>query len=291
MEAVPNYSEGRDLRVVDEIASAVEAEPGVYLLDRNSDADHHRSVLTLAGDPESVRAAAVRAVGVAASRIDLTKQRGVHPRIGACDVLPFVPVSGITLPECVELAHRAGAEIWDRYRVPVFFYEAAALTPSRRLLEDIRRGGFEGNRLRPDVGDCLHPTAGATVVGARKFLIAYNINLDTPDVSIARSIAKKIRASSGGLPNVKALGLYLASRRQAQVSMNLTDFEITPIHVVFEAVRQEAERLGAGIYGSELIGLIPRQALEISRGFDLQWENLTGQSILENRLEAAIRSK
>ena len=291
IEAVPNYSEGRDIHVVEEIASAADAIPGVYLLDRTSDADHNRSVLTFAGDPESVWEAAVRTVGIAASHIDLTKQRGVHPRLGACDVLPFVPVSGITLPECVDLAHRAGAEIWDRYRVPVFFYEAAALTPSRRMLEDIRRGEFERSGLRPDIGDWLHPTAGATVVGARKFLIAYNINLDTPDVTIAQTIARKIRASSGGFPNVKALGLYLDSRNQAQVSMNLTDFEVTPIHVVFQAVRREAETLGARIYGSELIGLIPQRALEMSRGFDLQWENLTEQSILENRLVAAIKSK
>lgn len=291
IEAVPNFSEGRDIRIVDEIASAAATVPGVSLLDRTSDADHNRSVLTFAGDPEGILEAAVRTVGAAASRIDLTRQRGVHPRLGACDVLPFVPVAGITLQECAGLAHRAGAEIWNRYRVPVFFYEAAALTPSRRLLEDIRRGEFEGSGLRPDIGDWLHPTAGATVVGARKFLIAYNINLDTPDVTIAKAIARKIRASSGGFPHVKALGLYLASRNQAQVSMNLTDFEITPIHIVFEAVRREAETLGARIYGSELIGLIPQRALEMSRGVDLQWENLTEQSILENRLAAAIRSK
>jgi glutamate formiminotransferase len=210
--------------------------------------------------------------------------------LGACDVLPFVPVDGITLDECAALAHLAGKEIWQRFHVPVFFYEAAALSESRRRLENIRRGEFEGVRLQPDVGTGLHPTAGATVVGARRFLIAYNINLATPDVTIAKAIARKIRESSGGLPHVKALGLYLASRNQAQVSMNLTDYEITPLHVAFRAVEQEALAHDVEIAGSELIGLIPRRALRMAAGVDLRWENLSELSIFENRLEAAIKS-
>jgi glutamate formiminotransferase len=235
---------------------------------------------------------ALAGVAKAVELIDLTVQRGVHPRIGAADVVPFVPVSGITMDDCVRLAWRAGEEIWRRFRVPVYFYEAAARQSDRARLETIRRGQFEGLRdavrvdpaRRPDVGGAeLHPTAGATVVGARKFLIAYNINLSTPDVGIAKRIARTIRASSGGLPSVKAMGVLLASRNLAQVSMNLTDFETTPVHVVFEAVKREAARHGVSISSSELIGLIPRQALDMAAGVDLQWENLRPDSVLEQR--------
>jgi len=296
VECVPNFSEGRDAGVVDRIAQAIAAVDGVWLLARESDADHNRSVITFAGSPEAVLEGALAGASQAAGLIDLTRQRGVHPRIGAVDVVPFVPVEGITMEECVRLAWRAGEEIWRRLGVPVYFYEAAARRADRTRLENIRRGQFEGLRdavrvdpeRRPDVGGPeLHPSAGATVVGARKFLIAYNINLATADVEIARRIARAIRASSGGLECVKAMGVMLASRNLAQVSMNLTDFETTPVHVVFEAVKREAAHHGAGIAGSELIGLIPRKALEMAAGIDLRWENLRPDSVLEQRIEDA----
>jgi glutamate formiminotransferase len=271
----------------------------VYVLGRESDADHNRSVITLAGEPDAVAEAAVRGVGKAAELIDLTRQTGAHPRIGATDVVPFIPVRGVTIDDCVALAKRAAREIWARYRIPVYFYEAAAQRPERANLENIRKGQFEGLREEaprnpdraPDIGGPgLHPTAGATVVGARKFLIAYNINLNTPDVQIAKQIAKTIRFSSGGLPFVKAMGVDLRARNLAQVSMNLTDFEQTPIHVVFEAVKREAERHGVGIVESEIVGLIPRHAIEMTAESYLQIENFSSGQVFENRLEESLGS-
>jgi glutamate formiminotransferase len=253
IECVPNFSEGRDPVKVDAIVAAMREIPGVFLLDRQSDADHNRSVITLVGEPESVAEAALRGVGKAAELIDLTRHRGEHPRLGTTDVVPFIPLEGTTIEDCVVIARNVGREIWRRYRIPVYFYEAAAQRPERANLENIRSGQFEGlleEVLRdpdrsPDVGDPrLHPTAGATAVGARKFLIAYNIHLNTPDVSIAKRIAKTIRFSSGGLRYVKAIGVDLKSRRLAEVSTNLTDFEQTPLHRVFELVKREAERYG-----------------------------------------------
>ena len=237
---------------------------------------------------------------MAVQSIDLNRHTGVHPRIGALDVMPFVPLEGVTLDECVTLARKAAAELWKRLQVPSYFYEAAATRPDRTNLENIRRGQFEG--LREDVktnpdrapdtgGPALHPTAGATVIGARKFLIAYNINLDTPDVDVARQIARKIRASSGGFPCVKAMGLPLASRNVAQVSMNLTDFETTPIHKVFEAVRADASERGVNILGSELIGLVPKRALEMTADFYLRFENFQPSMVLENRVAAALAER
>ncbi len=297
VECVPNFSEGRQIAKVDAIVNAMRAVPGVYVLDRESDADHNRSVVTLAGEPEAIREAAVRGVGKAAELIDLTRQTGAHPRMGATDVVPFIPIEGVTIEDCVALANAAGREIWERYHIPVYFYEAAARSPERVNLENIRRGQFEGLReevLRnpqraPDIGEPrLHPTAGATVVGARKFLIAYNINLNTPDLDIAKRIAKTIRFSSGGMPCVKAMGVDLRARNLAQVSMNLTDFEQTPIHRVFETVKREAERLGVGIVGSEIVGLIPRRAIEMTAEFYLQVENFSPAQVLENRLEESL---
>src|SRR6202795_146681 len=218
VESVPNFSEGRDMAKMDAIVAAMREVPGVYLLDRESDADHNRSVVTIAGEPDAVAEAALRGVGKAAELIDLSKHSGAHPRMGATDVVPFIPVAGVSIEDCVALAKKVGREIWQRYRIPVYFYEAAAQRPERSNLENIRKGQFEGLReevLRnpdrsPDVGDPrLHPTAGATVVGARKFLIAYNIYLNTPDAAIAKQIAKTIRFSSGGFPFVKAMGLYV----------------------------------------------------------------------------------
>jgi glutamate formiminotransferase len=301
IECVPNFSEGRDLSVIDALVDAMSRTPGARVLHRHSDRDHNRSVITLAGDPEAVAEAALLGVGTAAALVDLNRHSGVHPRIGATDVLPFVPVADITLDECAAIAHRAGREIWERYGIPVYFYEAAATRPDRVRLENIRRGQFEGLREEvqrnperfPDVGGpSLHPTAGAIAVGARKFLIAYNINLTsaagTTDVSIAMDIARTIRSSNGGLPAVKAIGVPLKERGLAQVSINLTDFEITPLDRVFEAVRLEAQRRGCDIAGSEIVGLVPAKALEMIAGFDLRLENFSPAQILENRLAAAL---
>jgi glutamate formiminotransferase len=243
IECVPNFSEGRDHKKIEALVAAMSGIKGARVLDVHSDPDHNRSVVTLAGEPEPVTEAALRGMGKAAELIDLRHHRGGHPRIGATDVLPFVPVEGVTMENCVKLARHAGAEIWARYDVPVYFYEEAALRPERKRLESVRSGEFEYLRdevLRnadraPDIGGPrLHPSAGAVAVGARKFLIAYNINLDTPDVSAAKKIARTIRASNGGLPHVKAIGVELKDRKIAQVSLNLTDFEQTSIRRVFE---------------------------------------------------------
>lgn len=293
IECVPNFSEGRDREKVNTLVEAVCSVPGVSFLGLEMDADHHRSVLTFAGPPEPVAEAALRAVGKAVELIDLRQHAGVHPRIGAADVVPFVPIEGVTLEECARIAHQTGLEIWRRFRVPVYFYEAAARRPDRVSLENVRRGQFEGLREEvltdseraPDVGDPrLHPTAGATAVGARKYLIAFNINLNTPNVEVARKIAQAIRFSSGGFRYVKAIGVSLASRHLAQVSVNLTDFEQTPLHRVFEAVRVEAARHGADIAGTEIVGLIPRRALEMAADFYLRCENFSPDSVLESRL-------
>ena len=293
VECVPNFSEGRDAAKMDAIVDAVRSVPDVVLLDRESDADHNRSVLTFVGPPAAVADAAFRAVEKAVELIDLTKHQGAHPRIGAADVVPFIPIEGVTLEDCVKLAERVGNEIATRLNLPVYFYEAAAKRPDRVNLENIRRGQFEALLTEmgtvpdraPDCGEPrCHPTAGAVVVGARKFLIAYNINLNTPDLNIAKSIAKTIRFSSGGFRYVKSMGVMLASRNLAQVSINLTDFEQTPMHLVFETVRKEAERYGVSVIGSEIVGLIPKKALEISAEYFLRFENFKPDLVLENRI-------
>jgi len=297
VECVPNFSEGRDAAKVDALVGAMREVPGVYVLDREMDADHNRCVITLAGEVDAVAEAALRGVGKALELIDLTQHSGAHPRIGATDVVPFIPIEGVTLEDCVHLAKRVGKEIWERYRIPVYFYEAAAQRPDRANLENIRKGQFEGLRdevlknpdRTPDVGEPrLHPTAGATVVGARKFLIAYNINLNTPDVGIASKIAKAIRFSSGGLRYAKAMGVDLRARGLAQVSINMTDFEQTPLHRVFEMVKREAERYGVMPVGSEIVGLIPKKAIEMTADFYLQLENFSPAQVLENRVAAAL---
>ncbi len=296
VECVPNFSEGRDKAVVDAIVDAMKVE-GVYVLDREMDADHNRCVVTLAGEPEAVADAALLGVGKAAELIDLTKHAGAHPRVGATDVVPFIPIEGVTLDDCVALAKRVGNEIWKRHRIPVFFYEAAATRPERVNLENVRRGQFEGLRddlkrnhdRQPDIGEPkVHPTAGVTVVGARKFLIAYNVNLNTSDIGIANKIAKAIRFSSGGLRHVKSMGVALKARNLAQVSINLTDFEATPMHRVYEMVKREAERYGAIPVGSEIVGLVPKKALEMAADYFLQLEDFSPEQVLENRLQAAL---
>jgi glutamate formiminotransferase/formiminotetrahydrofolate cyclodeaminase len=297
VESVPNFSEGRDMAKIDAVIAAMREVPGVYLLDRESDADHNRSVVTIAGEPDAVAEAALRGVGKAAELIDLTKHSGAHPRMGATDVVPFIPVEGVSIEDCVALAKKVGREIWERYRIPVYFYEAAAQRPERSNLENIRKGQFEGllaevpkNPDRaPDIGEQrLHPTAGATVVGARKFLVAYNINLNTPDLEIAKKISKNIRFSNGGLRYVKAMGVDLRARHLAQVSINMTDFEQTPLHRVFEMVKREAERYGVSIVGSEIVGLIPKRAIELTADFYLQLENFSPAQVFENRIENSL---
>jgi glutamate formiminotransferase / formiminotetrahydrofolate cyclodeaminase len=297
VECVPNFSEGRDKAKVDAIVEAMQV-PGVYLLDREMDADHNRCVITLVGDREAIQEAAIRGVGKASELIDLTQHQGAHPRMGAADVVPFIPIDGVTLEDCVAMAKHVGAEIWKRYEIPVYLYEAAATSPERQNLENIRRGQFEGIRAeiatnparRPDFGDPrVHPSAGATVVGARKFLIAYNVFLNTVDVDIAKKIAKAVRFSSGGMRFVKGAGFLV--RGQAQVSMNLTDFEQTPIHRVFELVKREAARYGVMPVSSEIVGLIPKAALEQAAEWFLQVESFDSSLILENRLAAVTGGK
>jgi glutamate formiminotransferase/formiminotetrahydrofolate cyclodeaminase len=300
IECVPNFSEGRDGGKVETIIRAMLAGPDVYLLDREMDADHNRSVITLVGGRESIGEAALRGIGKAAELIDLTKHQGAHPRLGATDVVPFVPVSGVTIDDCVRIAEWVAEQAWRRFKIPTYLYEAAARKPERRNLENIRRGQFEGLREEvrtnperlPDFGEAaLHPTAGATVVGARKFLIAYNINLDTSDVGLAKAIAKKIRASSGGFPCAKAMGVELKARNLAQVSMNLTDFEVTPIGVVFDAVTREAAAQGASVVGSEIVGLVPRRALEDVAVHYLKLENYRPELMVENRLAKVLEEQ
>ncbi|MGA7475041.1 MAG: glutamate formimidoyltransferase [Candidatus Sulfotelmatobacter sp.] len=297
VECVPNFSEGRDKGKVDAIVAAMKLE-GVYLLDREMDADHNRCVITLVGEREAIQEAAIRGVGKAAELIDLNVQKGAHPRMGAADVVPFIPIDGVTIGDCVAMARHVGEEIWKRFQIPVYLYEAAATTPERQNLESIRRGQFEGIRAeiatnvarRPDFGEArVHPTAGATVVGARKFLIAYNVFLNTPDVEIAKKIAKTVRFSNGGMRFVKGAGFLV--RGLAQVSMNLTDFEQTPVHRVFEMVKREAARYGVAPVSSEIVGLIPKKALEQAAEWFLQVENFDSSLILENRLAAVMSGK
>jgi glutamate formiminotransferase len=295
IECVPNFSEGRDRRVVDAIVNAIAGTPGVLVLAHESDTDHNRSVVTFAAERTPVIEAAVRGVAEAVRHIDLRRHDGVHPRIGAADVIPFVPLHGSRLEDAIDVAHATGREIWRRLNVPVYFYEAAALRPEYRRLEMVRRGGFHTLRQEtasrpPDVGGPeLHPSAGACVVGARRFLIAFNIDLESDDLEAARAIARAVRASSGGLPTVKAIGVPLPSRGIVQVSMNLTDYETVGVYRAFEAVRTAAARRGIGIGSSELIGLIPRAALEGGDPASLRFQDFGPHRVLENRLEEAAR--
>jgi len=288
VECVANFSEGRDAATVRAIEDAIASSAGVLVLRSERDADHNRSVITFAGPPDAVSQGALRGIAVAVERIDLRRHQGVHPRMGAADVVPFVPLEGATLEDCVAIARRTGEEVWKRLGVPVYFYEAAAMSPDRKMLENCRRGGFENPKIAPDLGGpALHPSAGACLIGARKILIAFNINLQTDDVGVAREIARKVRTSSGGMPFVKALGLPLAARGLAQVSMNLTDFEQTPLHEVFDAVQREAAAHGVEIAGSEIIGLVPKKALEDAAAHYLKCENFESGLVLENRLARA----
>jgi glutamate formiminotransferase len=292
IESVPNVSEGRRRDVIESMARAIRAVNGVRLLDCSSDPSHNRSVFTLVGDRSSVEAAILALFDRAVADLDLRTHRGEHPRIGVVDVVPFVPLEAATMADCVALARKVGAAVADRFRVPVYLYEEAAADPARRLLEDIRRGGFEGLAARmaspgwaPDFGPSApHPSAGASAVGARMPLVAYNVNLDTDRLDVAKAIAAAIRESGGGLRFVKALGLRLDARGIVQVSMNLTNYEATPIHRVFDAVKREASRHGVHVLESEIVGLVPSAALSAAAAHDLQLVGFTPDKVLENRL-------
>jgi glutamate formiminotransferase len=285
IECVTNFSEGRDPAVVEAIQSAIASVEGVRVLRSEMDPDHNRAVITFAGPRERIGDAAFAGIRTAVERIDLRRHSGVHPRIGAADVVPFVPLAGATLADCAQIARSTGERVWNELRVPVYFYEATAATPERAPLENVRRGGFEHPALAPDLGGpALHPSAGGCVIGARKLLIAFNVNLKTGDLAIARAIARKIRASSGGFAALKAIGVPLPSRGIVQVAMNLTDFERTPLDAVLAAVRREADARKVEIEGVQYIGLVPRKAIEDAAERDPEWRSFDPALILENRL-------
>lgn len=297
VECIPNFSEGRRMEVVEQIVAALTSVEGVVLLDRHSDPDHNRTVVTFVGPPEAVEEAAFRGIAKAAELIDLNQHQGEHPRIGATDVVPFVPIEGVTMAECIEMARRLGKRVGKQLGIPVYLYEKAATRPDRENLENIRRGEYEAlkeeigkNPARdPDFGPAEVGPAGATVIGARDPLIAFNVYLTTDDVSIANKIARAVRHSSGGLRYVKALGMLVAGR--AQVSMNLTNYRKTPIARVVELIRREAQRYGVAIHHSELVGLAPQEALVEAARWYLQLDAFEPEQILERRLYSALQEK
>lgn len=292
MECVPNFSEGRDLQKIDKIVSPFRARAGVKLLDYSNDEDHNRLVVTVAGEPEPLRDAVLEAIGVAVRLIDLNRHTGQHPRMGAADVVPFIPIRGVTMDDAIALSREVGQAVGDRYGVPVFLYEKSATAPHRENLASIRKGEFEGmaEKIRqpgwkPDYGPAeRHPTAGAVAVGARMPLVAYNINLSTPNLEIACGIAKKIRFIGGGLRYCKAMGVELKDRGITQVSINMTDYTRTALYRAFELVRIEARRYGVSIAGSEIIGLVPMEALIDTASYYLGLENFSMRQVLETRL-------
>ncbi|MBR5279413.1 MAG: glutamate formimidoyltransferase [Clostridia bacterium] len=290
IETVPNFSEGRNQETLDAIAASFRGA-GARLLDYSGDVDHNRSVFTAAGTAEQIENALLAAIGTARDRIDLRTHKGEHPRVGAADVVPLIPIEGVTVEECVALARKIGARIWSELGIPVYLYESAATRPHCKNLADVRKGGFEGLESKmqdpkwaPDFGDCKpHPSAGAVVLGVRKFLIAYNFLLDTDDIAVARKISGIIRERDGGLPCVKALGMMLEGKG-AQVSVNLTDYEVTGLYEVYTAVEREAARLGARVVSSELIGLVPERAMADAAAKFLKMENYCFGKVLEERL-------
>lgn len=292
IECVPNFSEGRRPLVIKSIVEAIHSTAGVKLLDFSHDANHNRMVVTFVGGPEAVEKAALAGARTAVELIDLNRHTGEHPRIGAVDVIPLVPLSGITLEACAARARQLGEKIYEALKLPVYFYEAAARTPSRKNLADVRKGNFEGLKTEiqnpdryPDVGEPkLHPTAGAVAVGARPFLVAFNVNLDSNDLAIAKAIANKVREARGGLKNVKALGLKLEDRGMVQVSMNLTNCDETPIHQVIDAVRGEAAHHGVQIAGTEIVGLVPLKYLAETAAHSLSLDGFKIEQILETHL-------
>jgi glutamate formiminotransferase/formiminotetrahydrofolate cyclodeaminase len=300
VECVPNFSEGRRPEVVDQIVAAIESVSSTVVIDREMDPSHNRCVITYVGEPEAVVDAAVQAAKRAAALIDLTQHQGEHPRIGATDVIPFIPIQGVTMQDCVELARRTGRRIAEELRIPVYLYEHAATRPDRANLANIRKGEFEGLReaiatdpaRAPDFGEPkIHPTAGATVVGARAALIAYNVNLNTSRIEVAKKIAAAIRGRDGGFTYVKALGFELKDRGIVQVSMNLVNYEKTPIFRAFEFVKHEAEQYGVSVLGSEIVGLVPQAALDACASRHVQLEGFSRDQVLENRLQAALSQR
>jgi len=292
MECVPNFSEGRDLKKIENIIDAFRGKEGVKLLDYTSDKDHNRSVVTVIGAPEALRDAVIDSIGLAVSLIDMTRHEGQHPRIGCVDVVPFIPIKGCTVDDADRIAKESAKTAAERFGQPFFLYEYSASAPHRQNLADIRKGQFEGmaekmkNPLwKPDFGpDTIHPTGGATAIGARPPLIAFNINLDTPNLEIASKIAGQIRYIGGGLRYCKALGVMLDERKIAQVSINMTDYTKTAVYRIFEMVKMEARRYGVNILGSEVVGLIPMKALIDCAEYYLQLEGFSDSQILENRL-------
>ncbi len=299
VECVPNVSEGRDPQKIEQLAQAVKGVPDVRLLDVDPDPDHHRTVLTIVGSPEGVEEAALKLVEKAVELIDLRQHKGEHPRMGAVDVIPFVPIQNVTMDECVELSKRVGRAIWERYEIPVYLYERSATRPEREDLATIRKGEFEGFFAKiqepewaPDFGERrVHPTAGVVAVGARPPLIAFNVNLGTGDLSIAKKIAQAVRGSSGGLRYVKALGFKLEDRGLVQVSMNMTNYEKTPLYRAFALIEREAERYGVPVVGSEIVGLVPREALYQTAEFFLKLEDFRRDQVLEDRIERAFEEE
>ncbi len=291
MECVPNFSEGRDLELVEKIIDEVRKIEGITILDYSSDKDHNRTVLTMIGSPEQVKEAAINSAKKAAELIDMTKHEGAHPRMGATDVIPFTPVSNVTIAECIEIAKEVGAELGS-WGIPVYLYEDAASTPDRTNLARVRKGQYEGffekikeEEWKPDFGPGeMNAKSGATAVGARVALVAFNINLDTPDVEIADKIAKTVRHIGGGLRFVKGIGLKLEERNQTQVSMNLVNFEKTSVYQAFEMVKMEAKRYGVNVVGSEIIGTVPMKSLLDAAEYYLQIENFSIEQILEKKL-------
>jgi glutamate formiminotransferase len=292
MECVPNFSEGRDQKKIEQIVECFRAKEGVKLLDYSSNADHNRTVVTVVGEPQPLAEAVLQAIGKAQELIDLTKHTGEHPRMGATDVVPFIPIKNVTEQEAVDLSKYVGEQMWKRFNIPVFLYEKSASALNRQNLAEIRKGQFEGMKEKmllpewtPDFGENHpHPTAGVTAVGCRMFLVAFNVNLDTPDVELATKIAKRVRFIGGGLRFVKALGIMLEERKIAQVSMNLTDYTKTPVYMAMEMVRMEAKRFGVNVIGSEIVGLVPQQALIDCAEYYLQIEDFKHNQILENNL-------
>ena len=290
MECVPNFSEGRDLAKVERIVDAFRGKEGVKLLDYSSDKDHNRTVVTVIGEIEPLGDAVIEAIGVAAQLIDLTHHQGEHPRMGAADVVPFIPIKNCTVQEADALAKRVGKEAAERFQIPSFLYEKSATAPHRENLAAIRKGQFEGMfekmkqpEWKPDFGpDAPHPTAGVFAVGARMPLVAFNVNLDTPNLQIAKDIAARVRHSSGGYAFIKALGVMLEERHIAQVSMNLTDYTHTAVYRAYEAVKMEARRYGVNVVGTEIIGMVPMAALIDCAEYYLQVENFSMKQVLEN---------
>ena len=297
VECIPNFSEGRRSEVLDQIIAAIRSVPGAVLLDRESDPDHNRSVVTFVAEADRVVESAVRGARQAAELIDLNSHKGEHPRMGSTDVIPFVPVSGVTMEECIQLARQCGQRLWQEIGIPVYLYEKAATRPERENLATIRKGQFEGIREEigqnphrlPDFGEPrVHPTAGITAVGARPALIAYNVNLGTSNIDIANKIARAVRHQTGGLRYVKALGFELKDRGIVQVSMNMVNYQGTPLFRAFELIKREAERFGVPVLGSEIVGLVPQEALNQVADFYLQLEGFNENQILEHRLQEAL---